>query len=226
MGNFKNNLWFIENMHSFNEKEMKVFRQLNSPRKIQDFLNKFRINFEKKGDTCMSPRQVLRKRTCHCIEGALLAAAILRFHGHKPLVVDMTAAPRDEDHVVAVFKQHGHWGAISKTNHAVLRYREPVYKTIRELVMSFFHEYFDNKGRKNLRSYTEPIDLSRFDSKNWMTSKEDVWYIAEHLVDVPHIKIMSRGQIATLRKADRVELKAGDVIQFKKNPKKKKITTE
>jgi len=165
----------------------------------------------------MSPRMVLRTGRCHCIEGALLAAAALRLHGHRPLIVDLTANDRDQDHVIAVFKQHGHWGAISKTNHAVLRYREPVYKTIRELVMSYFHEYFDDKGRKNLRSYSRPIDLSRFDNQNWMTSEEDVWCIPNHLVDVPHQKIMSRPQIATLRKADRIELKAGDVVQFKKS---------
>jgi len=212
-------------MLDLNERELKILRGLNTPRKIQNFLEKLKINFEKKGDTCMSPRMVLRKRKCHCIEGALLAATALRLHGYRPLVVDLTAAPRDDDHVITVFKQHGCWGAITKTNHSVLRYREPVYKSIRELVMSFFHEYFDDKGRKNLRSYSQPVDLSRFDKKGWMTSEEDVWYIAEHLVEVPHYPILNRAQIATLRKADRVELKAGDVVQFKKNPKKK-ITTE
>ncbi|MCK4589370.1 MAG: hypothetical protein KAT77_02935 [Nanoarchaeota archaeon] len=213
-------------MFGFNQRELKILKRLNSPRKIQDFLNKLKINFEKKRETCLSPRMVLKKRRAYCIEGALLAAAALRLHGHKPLVVDLTANDRDEDHVITVFKQHGHWGAISKTNHAVLRYREPVYKTIRELVMSYFHEYFDDKGRKNLRSFTKPIDLSRFDKKNWMTSEEDVWYIPEYLADVPHQKIMSRAQIATLRKADKTELKAGDVVQFQKNKKKKQITNE
>ena len=209
-------------MFGFNQKELEILRALNTPRKIQDFLGKLKINFEKKGETCMSPRTVLKKRRAHCIEGALLAAVALRLQGHKPLVVDLTANDRDEDHVITVFKQHGHWGAISKTNHAVLRYREPVYKTIRELVMSYFHEYFDDKGRKNLRSFTKPIDLSRFDPKNWMTSEEDVWYIPEYLADIPHKKILNRGQIATLRKADKTELKAGDVVQFKK----KKPTNE
>ncbi len=200
----------------FNQKELKILKKLNTPRKIQNFLEKLNINFDKKGETCMSPRTVLKKRRAHCIEGALLAAAALRLQGHKPLVVDLTANDRDEDHVITVFKQHGHWGAISKTNHAVLRYREPVYKTIRELVMSYFHEYFDDKGRKNLRSFTKPIDLSLFDPKNWMTSEEDVWFIPEYLADAPHQKIMNRAQIATLRKADRTELKAGDVVQFNK----------
>ena len=128
-------------MFGFNKKEVRVFRKLNSPKKIQDFLNKIPINFEEKGDTFISPRKILETNKCHCIEGALFAALALRFHGYKPLVVDLTSSNDDYDHVIAVFKKHGKWGAISKTNHGVLRYREPVYSNIRELVMSFFHEY-------------------------------------------------------------------------------------
>ena len=208
-------------MLGFTPSELKILQGLNTPRKIQDFLERLEINFEKRGETCLSPRMVLKKKRAHCIEGALLAAAALRLHGHKPLIVDLTANDQDEDHVITVFKQHGHWGAISKTNHAVLRYREPVYRTVRELVMSYFHEYFDKQGRKNLRSYSQPVNLARFDKKNWMTSEEDVWYIPEYLVDIPHQKIMSRAQIATLRKADKTELNAGNIIQFKK-----KLTNE
>lgn len=110
----------------------------------------------------------------------MLAAAALRMHGHRPLVVDLKATEADDDHVIAVFRQHGSWGAISKTNHAVLRYREPVYASIRELVLSFFHEYFLKNGKKTLRSYSQPVDLSRFDRRGWMTSEEDVWYIPEY----------------------------------------------
>lgn len=203
-------------MSDFDQRELKILRALNTPRKIQDFLNKLEINFEKKGETCLSPRMVLKKRRAHCIEAAMLAAAALRLHSHQPLIVDLTAHDRDQDHVIAVFRQHGHWGAISKSNHAVLRYREPVYRSIRELVMSYFHEYFDKKGRKNLRSYTQPINLKRFDKKNWTTSEDDIWFVPEYLVDAPHKKIMSRAQIATLRKADRTELQAGEIVQFKK----------
>jgi len=206
-------------MFGFNKKELKILKRLNSPRKIQNFLEKLKINFEPHGDTCRSPRIVLKLKEAHCIEGAMLAAVCLRLQGHKPLLVDLTANDFDYDHVIAVFKQHGHWGAITKTNHAVLRYREPVYKTIRELVMSFFHEYFDDKGRKNLRSYSMPVDLSKFDHLGWMTAEEDVWYIPDHLVKVPHKKILNRAQVATLRKADKTELKAGDVLQFEKKKK-------
>ncbi|MDO8510917.1 MAG: hypothetical protein Q7S55_02015 [Nanoarchaeota archaeon] len=204
-------------MFGFTEKEVKVFRSLNTPKKIQDFLNKIPANFELDGDTVLSPRRVLRENRAHCMEGAMFAAAALRFHGYKPLVLDLTTVKDDDDHVVAVFKHKGHWGAISKTNHAVLRYREPIYKSIRELVMSYFHEYFTNHdGRKTLRSYSLPVDLSSFDKQGWMTSEEDVWYIPEYLFEVPHTPILSRSQIAFLRRADPIEVTAGSIVEWKK----------
>jgi len=204
-------------MFGFTKEELAVFKKLNTPKKIQDFLNNIPANFERDGETSLSPRRVLRENKAHCMEGAMFAAAALRFHGFPPLVVDLTAVKDDDDHVITVFKHNNHWGAISKTNHAVLRYREPVYKTIRELVMSYFHEYFTNHdGKKTLRSYSLPVDLSRFDGKGWMTSEEDVWFVPEYLLDVPHKAILSRSQIAFLRKADTIEVKAGSIVEWKK----------
>ena len=115
--------------------ELAIFKKLNTPRKIQDFLERMPINFDKGADTLMSPRRLLRVGKAHCIEGALFAAAALWFHGHKPLLLDLQATDDDYDHVVALFRHNGYWGAISKTNHAVLRYREPVYRGIRELAL-------------------------------------------------------------------------------------------
>ena len=205
-------------MFGLNEKEMKILKALNNPKKIQDFLNKIPINFEEDGkDTCISPRMVLRKWKAHCIEGALLAAVALRLQGKKPLVVDLEATKKDFDHVVCVFKKNGRWGAVSKTNHAVLRYREPIYKTIRELVMSFFHEYFDDSGRKTLRSYSMPVNLSRFDRLNWVTSEKDVWEIPDYLAKVKHFPILTRSQIAGLRLADKPEIEAGKIVEWKKS---------
>ena len=203
-------------MLGLDKNEIKILKSLDNPKKIQDFLNKIPLNFEEKGDTCMSPRMVLKNRKAHCVEGAMVAAAALRLNGEKPLVIDMEATKKDFDHVICVFKRNGKWGAIGKTNHAVLRYREPVFKSIRELVMSFFHEYFDDDGKKNLRSYSLPVDLSRFDHLNWMASEEDVWFIPEHLAKIRHFPILTRSQIAGLRKADKVELDAGDVVEWKK----------
>jgi hypothetical protein len=194
----------------FTTEETALFRSLATPQKIQDFLNSLSSHPKHKRDTCWSPRFVLQRRMAHCMEGAMLAATILRFHGHRPLVLDLTAAPEDEDHVVALFKQHGHWGAISKTDYAVLRYREPIYRTIRELALSYFHEYFLQKnGRKTLRSYSRPVNLSRFDRQGWMTSEVEPWYIPEYLCEVRHHPLLSKGQIATLRCADPIEIKAG-----------------
>jgi hypothetical protein len=197
--------------------ERSLFSRLDAPGKIQDFLNAIPINREPEGDTCLSPRRVLRERRAHCIEGAMLAAAILRHHGERPLIVDMEGAAWDEDHVIAVFQKRGHWGAISKTNHYSLRYREPVYRTIRELIMSYFHEYtpLDN-DRKSLRAYSNPIDLSRFDRRGWLTDEQDVWYVPEYLVEAKHFPILDRGQIASLRRADPIEVRAAELEEWPK----------
>lgn len=201
----------------FTKEELDMLRKLNTPVKIQDYINSLKINFEPNGDTCMSPRMVLREGKAHCIEGALLAAVALRLHGYKPLIVDLEASHTDYDHVITVFKKGNKWGAITKTNHAVLRYREPIYRDIRELVLSFFHEYFLDSGKKTLRSFSEPVDLSRFDEKGWMTSEKDVWYIPEYLTQVNHTKILDRKLISGLRKADSIEIKAGKLVEYPKS---------
>jgi len=207
----------MENKEIFdlNKKEIELFRRLNSPSKIQGFLNSMKINFEENGDTCFSPKKVLQEKKCHCVEGAVLAAMILRFYGREPILVDLTSSAKDFDHVVAVFKNHGKFGSISKTNHAVLRYREPVYNSVRELVMSFFHEYFTDDGKKTLRSYSVPVNLKIFDDLGWMSSSDEVWYIPEHLAKVKHFPILNRKQISGLRGADKIEIEAGKIIEWK-----------
>ena len=200
----------------YSQQEIKILKKLSSPKKIQDFVNGLKANYEKNGQTCMSPRMVIKTKKAHCMEGALFAAAALEVSGHKPLVVDLKAVKHDFDHVIAVFKINGRWGAISKTNHAVLRYREPVYDSVRELVMSYFHEYFDDQGRKNLREYSNPFDLSYFNKLNWRITEEDLFEIPAHLDDIKHFKILLRRQIKSLRKADKIEIKAGKLVEFKK----------
>jgi len=206
-------------MFNLTKEEEEVFKKLDTPRKTQDFLNNLDTNFEEKGETCMSPRRVLKEKKCHCIEAAMLAALALRIHGNKPLILDLTGTRNDWDHVIAIFKKYGKFGAISKTNHAVLGYRDPVYNSIRELVMSFFHEYTDEHGHKTLRSYSDPIDLSKFDKHNWITDEEDLWYICNYLSEINHYQILTRKQIANLRKADELEIKAGNLIK-QQDPKK------
>lgn len=191
--------------------ENTILRTLSSPVKIQDYLDTLRINMEPQGDTAYSPLVVMRKRTAHCIEGALLAALALWYHGEKPLILDLVSAVPDTDHVVALFRKYGHWGAISKTNHAVLRYREPVYETIHELVMSYFHEYFLNDGRKTLRNFAGPLDLSTIQDKSWITSEKNLWHIVDWINDQDHYDIMDRAMIRGLRRADPIERRAGAI---------------
>ena len=202
-------------MYGLTKDELRLLRGLDSPGKIQDYLDRIPVNREPEGDTCLSPRRVIRERRAHCIEGAMLAALALRLAGQPPLLLDLTSSPRDFDHVVALFKRHGCWGAISKTNHAVLRYREPVYRTVRELVLSYFHEYFNEGGYKTLRSYSPPVNLSRFDKLGWATNEDDNWFVAQYLADVRHVPLLTRSQIATLRKAHPTEIKAGDIVEWK-----------
>jgi hypothetical protein len=151
----------------------------------------------------------------------MLAALCLRLHGERPLVMDLRASRKDYDHVVALFRRHGKWGCLSKTNHAVLRYREPVYASVRELAMSFFHEYTDDRGRKTLRAYSEPVDLSRLDRAGWMTSEADVWKVPTFIDNARHHSILSPQQLRGMRAAHPVEIRAGKITEWKE-PKKKR----
>ncbi len=197
------------------KEEERILRSLNTPAKIQDFVNTLKFRIVGGNETCNSPRVVMRDREAQCVEGAMFAAALLRFHGFKPLILDLVTTNDDADHVVAVFQIDGCWGAISKTNHGVLRYREPVYRSIRELVMSYFHEYFLQSNRKKtLRSFSKPVDLSRFDRRGWETSEEPIWFVPEHLLTVPHTPILSRAQIARLRIADPIEAAMTDIQEW------------
>jgi len=202
-------------MFDLTQSELATLKRLNTPRKIQDFLDTIPMNFEPEGDTCLSPRRVLRERRAHCIEGAMLAAVALRLHGHRPLLLDLKAHKRDFDHAVAFFRIDGHWGAISKTNHAVLRYREPIYRSTRELAMSYFNEYFLEDGLKTLRSYSVPVDLSRFDHLPWITSEEDVWEIPTALEEARHFPILNRSQLRSLRPADKIEHEMAELTEWK-----------
>lgn len=179
------------------------------------------VNFERHGETCRSPFLVLKHREAHCVEGAVLAAAILWYHGAKPLLLDLRSTAADEDHVVAIFKERNGWGAISKTSHAVLRYRDPVYHSVRELAMSYFNEYFLDNGKKTLRSFSAPFNLLRYGA-SWLTAKEDLWYIPAELDDHKHFKIADARTICTLRLADPIERRAGTLQEPARHPARKK----
>jgi hypothetical protein len=175
-------------MHDLNKNELRLLRRLSTPEKIQKYLDDLPYNKEKEGDTCRSPRLVMRHNTAHCFEGALFAAAALRVAGRPALILDLEAV-RDDDHVIAIYRTNGCWGAIGKSNYAGLRFRSPVYRNLRELVLSFFEHYYNLKGEKTLRAYSRPVNLARFDSIHWMTSEEPVWAIPEYLVEIKHTPI-------------------------------------
>jgi hypothetical protein len=196
---------------NLSQEETKLFAQLNTPHKIQDFLDSLAINFENSGDTCSSPRAVLKRKSAHCIEAALLAYAIMLFNGEKPMLLDLKANDRDFDHVVCLFRRKGKWGAISKSNHAGLRYRDPIYANPRELAMSYFHEYINDGNERTLRSYSVPYSLQKY-RISWVTDADDLWEIANDLDEVRHLPILPRG--IRLRKADKLESRAGDLVEW------------
>jgi hypothetical protein len=193
--------------------EFRVLQRLDRPRKIQDFLNRIPVNKERGRETCASPLMTLRRNKAHCMEGALLAALALWMHGHRPLILDLKTTAADVDHLVALFRVNGYWGGITKTNHAVLRYREPIYRDVRELAASYFHEYFMNDGAKTLRRYSEPFDLRKWNG-NWTTADDDLWDLEKAIDRSPHHALISRKQIAGLRKADTIEIKAGRLTEW------------
>jgi hypothetical protein len=190
---------------SWNGEELKFLRSLKDPWSIQEFLDSTEYNPKYE---CRSPRYVIKTRSAHCFEGALFAASALHFMGHKPLVVDMKSW-NDDDHVIAVFKVDDHWGAVAKSNFTSLRYREPVYRNLRELIMSYFDFYFNVKGEKSLRSYSIPLDLSVYNNRNWTTTDEDLEYIGDKLESMKHYPVVTEKMIHNLKTAADYVLKAG-----------------
>ena len=185
--------------------EIKFLKTLSDPDKIQGFLDSIDYN---PAYECRSPRWVIRKKSAHCFEGALFAAAALQFSGFKPLIIDMKSF-NDDDHVIAVFKVDGHWGAVAKSNFTTLRFREPVYRSLRELVMSYFDFYFNIVGDKSLRSYSLPLNLTIYNSRKWATTDEDLEYIGDKLEKIRHFPVINKKMISNLKKASDSMLKAG-----------------
>ena len=193
--------------------EFRPLRSLDTPRKVQDFIDRLPINKERGGETCTSPLVTLRRNRAHCMEGALVAALALWMHGNKPLILDLQTCCTDVDHLVALVRKGGCWGAIAKTNHAVLRYREPIYRDVRELVASYFHEYFTDDGKKTLRRYSRPFDLRSWKS-DWITAEHDLWDLERAIDRSPHRPMLNRRQIAGFRRADAIEIRAGKLVEW------------
>jgi hypothetical protein len=191
----------------FTRSETRLLASLTPEWRIQRYLDD-RLVYDTKGGSVRSPRRVIRDGECQCMDGALFAAAALRVQGRPPLILDLEAE-HDDDHVLAVFETDHGWGAIGRSNYSGLRYREPVYASIRELVMSYFESYFNLRRQKTLRAYSEPVDLARFDRIDWMTSEEDLWDIPNHLVRIPHTKIAKPRAVRSYSRVDRRLFAAG-----------------
>ena len=189
----------------WNDDEIRFLRTLRNPDKIQAFLDSidYNPNYE-----CRSPRWVIKKRSAHCFEGALFAAAAFQFIGYKPQIVDMKAF-NDDDHVIAVFREDGYWGAVAKSNFTSLRFREPVYRSLRELIMSYFDFFFNINGEKSLRSYSLPFDLTLFNDRNWTATDEDLEYIGDKIESLHHFPVVSEKMIRKLSIASTSMLEAG-----------------
>ncbi len=185
-------------LDSFTPAELRKLRSLKSPYGIQRFLDDMPYHL---ADTAWSPRFVLRENTSHCLEGAIFAAAALRANGFQPLILDFEAH-HDTDHVMAVYRVKGHWGIVAKSNFTGCRYREPVYRSLRELAMSFFNIYFNLRGERSLRTFSRPVNLARFDPLQWMTTDKPVWFIAEYLLDIYHYKLLRPGMDKRLHRVD------------------------
>ncbi len=196
----------------FTSSELRTLWALKSPAGIQQFLDQLPYNLS---FTARSPQKVFRDRTASCLEGGIFAAAALRVIGFPPLIFDLEAE-QDTDHVVAIFKVGRHWGAVAKSNFTGCRYREPVYRNLRELAMSYFNIYFNLRGERTLRRYSRPVNLARFDHLDWMATDKPIWFIAEHLCEIPHISLLTPPMEKRLTRVDRRTFK-GEMIGHRKS---------
>lgn len=189
-------------------REAAFLRRLRPAWRIQRFLDE--LEYDVPGEGCRSPRRVMRERKVQCMDGALFAAAALRLQGRPPLIVDLEGV-WDSDHVLAVFREDGCWGAIARSNYSGLRFREPIHRTIRDLAVSYVEAYFNLRRQKTLRRYSRPLSLARFDARGWMTAEENLWYVPDYLVDVRHYRLLTPAQEKRLGPVDRRVFEAGKV---------------
>jgi hypothetical protein len=196
--------------------EFLTLKRLSTPERIQAFVTAIPINHEIGGETVLSVREVLRQRRAHCIEGAMVAACALWVNGERPYVMHLDCDESDYPHVIALFKRGGFWGAISKTNGAPLRYRDPIYRTLRELALSYFHEYSNRRGHKTLRSYSVAFDLRRLDPGDWITNPKSCWLAHDRVTDSRHYALISKRQERLLAKRDRFERRTSKIVEYPK----------
>src|SRR3981081_3975764 len=198
---------------NFSPTELRTLRALKTPAGIQRFIDELPYNLKY---DARSPRKVLHDHTASCLDGGIFAAAALRVLGFPPLIFDLEAE-RDTDHVIAIFKVRGAWGAVAKSNFTGCRYREPVYRTLRELAMSYFNVYFNLRFERTLRRYSRPVNLARFDRLDWMTTEKPIWFIAEYLCEIPHTSLLKPFMEKNLTRLDARTVRAEMVEHRKKS---------
>jgi len=186
--------------------ERRILGRLTTPGKIQAFLDELDYSIE---ETYRCPLRVLRERVAHCYDGALFAAGMLRRLGHPPLILEMLPNHRDDDHLLALFKQDGHWGAVGKSNFVGLRFREPIHRTLRELVLSYFEQFYNVEREKTLRGYTLPLNLESFDRHGWMVKDEPLERIAEKLDRMRRVRVLTLKMVKRLSPLDTRAYQAG-----------------
>jgi len=195
-------------VHGLTREETALLRSLRTPEKVQAYLDGLAYNVEPDGETLRSPRRVIRDRTAHCAEGAFFAAAAFRVNGRPPLIVDLESV-RDDDHILAAYRDRDLWGAVATSKFAGLRFRAPVYRTVRELVMSYFEDYYNWDGERTLRAYSRPVSLARFDRISWMTAEEDLWPIVEYLSVARHTPLLPATVARALPRLDTRSYESG-----------------
>jgi hypothetical protein len=191
---------------TFSRKELAIFGRLSSPFKIQEFLLRLPYSAEER---YRSPKTVLADRVAHCFDGALFAAAALRYIGYRPLIFDMLPNERDDDHIVALYRKNGHWGGVAKSNFAGLTFREPIHRTLRELALSYFEQFYNIRREKTLRAYTVPLDLRAFDRIDWMGSDDGLDPIGVRLDGIRKVKLLSAAMARGLSSLDERSYRAG-----------------
>jgi len=186
--------------------DSRLLKRLTTPARIQDFLDECAYSTDAINHC---PLYVMRRHAVNCFDGAVFAAAALRRLGYPPLIIDMLANRRDDDHILALYKREGHWGALAKSNFTGLRFREPVYRTLRELMISYFEQYYNTAREKTLRGYTQPLNLKTLDKIAWLTEDTAMEQIEDRLVRMPQVKLLTRSMIARLSPVDERTCRAG-----------------
>jgi hypothetical protein len=194
----------FERMATKNERRM--LGRLTTPFRLQSFLDELPYRSE---EIYRSPLRVLRDRRGHCFDGAVLAAAALWRMGYPPFILELLPNKRDDDHLLAVYRLEGCWGAVAHSNFTGLRYREPVFRTLRELVMSYFEEFYNLHREKTLRGFTSPVNLTAFDSHLWMTRDATMGEVAKRLDRVPHRRLLTPKMVRRLAHVDDRTYRAG-----------------